>query len=224
MEDLTHIPQISIELFGINLVFNTETIFMTWVVMGLLILFAFLSTRKTKIVPNPFQVLGEIIVSAFYKLTRDTLDEPMAKKYFPIVCSLFLFLLVSNWLGVIPMLSEPTKDLNTPLGLGVLGFVIAHYAGIRTHGFKKYSRQYLEPFFFMLPLNIINEIARVLSISFRLFGNILGGAIIVFVVSDLVYDLILPPILIFFFSLFVGAIQAFVFTMLTLVYISLQVK
>ena len=192
--------------------------------MAVLIAFAFLATKKIDFLPNPLQVIGEFIVEAFYGLTEDALDEEMAKKYFPLICSLFMFLLLCNWLGMIPKLSEPTKDLNTPLGLGILGFVIAHHAGIKAKGFKKYAKAYFEPIFFMAPLNIIGEIAKVVSISFRLYGNILGGAIIILVVSHLIYSLILPPFLICFFSLFIGTIQAFVYTMLTLVYISVQVK
>jgi F-type H+-transporting ATPase subunit a len=224
MEDIAHIPQIDVNLFGFTLVFNTETILMTWIVMGSLILFGFLATRKMDFLPNPFQVVGELLVESFYSLTEDALDERMAKKYFPMICSLFMFLLLSNWLGIIPTLSEPTKDLNTPLGLGIMGFFIAHHAGIKTKGFKAYAKEYFEPIFFMFPLNIIGELAKVVSISFRLFGNIMGGAIIILVVSHLVYNLVLPPLLICFFGLFIGTIQAFVFTMLTLVYISVQVK
>ena len=105
-----------------------------------------------------------------------------------------------------------------------MGFLIAHYAGIKTKGFKQYLKEYCEPIFFMAPLNVIGELAKVVSISFRLYGNIMGGAIIILVVSHLVYSLVFPPFLVLFFGLFVGSIQAFVFTMLTLVYISLQVK
>jgi len=224
MEDLAYIPQLTVNLFGINLAVNTETILMTWVVMVSLILFGFLATRKAGFLPNPFQVVGEFLVNAFYGLTRDALDEEMARKYFPIICSMFMFLLLSNWLGIIPKLSEPTKDLNTPLGLGMMGFIIAHHAGIKTKGFKEYAKEYFQPMFFMAPLNIIGELAKVVSISFRLFGNIMGGAIIILVVSHLIYSLVLPPLLVCFFSLFIGTIQAFVFTMLTLVYISVQVK
>ncbi len=224
MDELTHLPQITIKLLGLDLVINTETVIMTWIVMGILILFGILATSKLSRLPNPFQVLGELIVNAFWGLTKDALDEDMARKYFPLICTLFLFLLLANWLGALPHLSEPTKDLNTPLGLGIMGFLIAHYAGIRTKGFKDYAKEYFEPIFFMAPLNVIGEIAKVVSISFRLYGNIMGGAIIVLVVSYLVYSLILPPFLIAFFSLFIGTIQAFVFTMLTLVYISVQVK
>lgn len=224
MEDLTQIPQLTLRLFGLNLVFNVETVVMTWIVMAALIVFGFLATKKIGFLPNPFQVVGELFVNIFYGLTRDALDEEMAKKYFPIICSLFMFLLLSNWLGILPKLSEPTKDLNTPLGLGIMGFFLAHHAGIKAKGFKNYAKEYMEPMFFMAPLNIIGELAKVVSISFRLYGNILGGAIIILVVSHLIYSLVLPPLLICFFSLFVGSIQAFVFTMLTLVYISVQVK
>ncbi|OPX35304.1 MAG: ATP synthase F0 subunit A [Desulfobacteraceae bacterium 4484_190.2] len=224
MEDFSNIPQFTLRLFNFNVDFNTETIIMTWIVMGLLIVFGFLATRKVSFIPNPFQVVGELLVTAFYDLTKDALDEDMTKKYFPIICSLFMFLLLCNWLGIIPKLSEPTKDLNTPLSLGILGFLIAHYSGIKTKGFIKYAKEYCDPIFFMAPLNIIGELAKVVSISFRLYGNIMGGAIIIIVVSHLVYSLILPPFLIMFFGIFVGSIQAFVFTMLTLVYISLQVK
>ncbi|MBW1840886.1 MAG: F0F1 ATP synthase subunit A, partial [Deltaproteobacteria bacterium] len=121
-------------------------------------------------------------------------------------------------------LEEPTKDLNTPLSLGLMGFCIAHYAGIKSKGFKQYLKEYCEPIFFMAPLNIIGEFAKIISISFRLFGNIMGGSIIIVVVSYLTYSLVIPPFLYAFFSLFVGTVQAFVFTMLTIVYISVQVK
>jgi len=224
MEDLTKIPQFVINLFGLNLVFNVETIIMTWIVMAALILFGFLATRKMAFLPNPFQVVAEFVVGAFYGLTKDALDEEMAKKYFPLICGLFMFLLLSNWLGIIPKLSEPTKDLNTTLGFGVMGFFIAHHAGIKTKGFKRYANEYFQPIFFMAPLNAIGELAKVVSISFRLYGNILGGSIIILIVSHLIYGLVLPPVLICFFGLFVGSIQAFVFTMLTVVYISVQVK
>ena len=224
MENFTELLQLKVTLFGICLRFNVETVLMTWIVMGSLIIFGFLATRRVAFVPNPFQVVGELFVSAFYGLCQDALDEEMGKKYFPLICALFMFLLLSNWLGIIPKLSEPTKDLNTPLSMGIMGFVIAHYAGIRTKGFKQYMKEYMEPIFFMAPLNIIGELAKVVSISFRLFGNIMGGAIIILVISHLVYSLLLPPFLVLFFSLFVGTIQAFVFTMLTLVYISVQVK
>lgn len=224
MEELGKISVWSVDVAGLHLVFNLTTIYMTLSVMGILILFAFLATRNKAIVPNTFQVIAEIFVDAFWKLTRDALDEDMAKTYFPMICAMFMFLLLCNWIGILPFMNEPTKDLNTTLGLGIMGFFIAHYAGIRTKGFKGYAKEYFQPIFFMMPLNVIGEIAKVVSISFRLYGNIMGGSIIILVVSYLIYGLIIPPFLYAFFGLFVGTVQAFVFTMLTLVYISVQVK
>jgi len=197
---------------------------MTWIVIAALIFFGYAATKGAGFVPRSFQVLGELFVDAFYKITEDALDKERAEKYGPLVCALFMFLMFSNWLGIIPNLEEPTKDLNTPLGLGIMGFVIAHYAGIRSKGFKAYAKEYFQPMFFMMPLNVIGELSKIVSISFRLFGNIMGGAIIILVVSHLTYSIVLPPLLNAFFGLFVGTIQAFVFTMLTVVYISVQVK
>lgn len=224
MKELGKIHQLIVPFFGHNITINLEVLVMTWIVFALLIALGIATTRKRSILPRPIQALGELIVSLLYGLTEDALGEKMAKTYSPLICALFLFLLLSNWLGLIPHLEEPTKDLNTTLGLGVMGFLIAHYAGIKTKGFKAYIREYFQPIFFMMPLNLIGELAKIVSISFRLFGNIMGGSIIILVVSYLTYSIILPPFLYAFFGLFVGTIQAFVFTMLTVVYISVQVK
>ena len=224
MQDLGKIQQLIVDINGYTLKFNLDTIYMTWIVIILLLVFGFFAARKSGMLPRSIQVLGELLVSALYNLTEDALDKEKAEKYGPLTCALFMFLVVSNWLGIIPHLHEPTKDLNTPLSLGLMGFVIAHYAGIRAKGFKNYLKEYCAPIFFMMPLNVIGELAKVVSISFRLFGNIMGGSIIILVVSYLTYSIVLPPLLNAFFGLFVGSIQAFVFTMLTVVYISVQVK
>lgn len=224
MENLGKVNQLIVPLFGYKMTFNLEVILMSWIVMGALIVFGFYAARKARIQPGLFQVVGELIVSSIYGLAENALDKKMAKTYGPLTCALFMFLLISNWLGIIPHLEEPTKDLNTTLGFGIMGFLIAHYAGIRVKGIKGYVKSYCEPFFFMAPLNLIGELAKVISISFRLFGNIMGGSIIILVVSHLTYSVLLPPFLNAFFGFFVGTIQAFVFTMLTIVYISVQVK
>ncbi len=223
MNDLTNVPHWYLSLGGLTLEFNSETLIMSWLVMAIIIAFGWLATRKLTFLPGPWQTLGEVMVSAFEGLVNDALDEGN-RHYFPLIITIFLFVWLSNMLGVIPGLSEPTKDLNTPLAYGILGFFIAHYAGIKTKGIKAYLNEYIQPMFFMAPLNIIGELSKVVSISFRLYGNIMGGSIIILVVSDLVYGLVLPPLLNAFFGIFVGTIQAFVFTMLTLVYISVQTK
>ena len=224
MDELGKIHQLIIPFLGHSITINLEVILMTWIVFALLIIIGLCASNKKSILPRPIQSLGELIVSLLYELTEDALGKDLAKTYAPLICALFMFLLFSNWLGLIPHLEEPTKDLNTTLGLGIMGFVIAHYAGIKSKGIKAYLKEYFQPIFFMMPLNVIGELAKIVSISFRLFGNIMGGSIIILVVSYLTYSLILPPFLYAFFGLFVGTIQAFVFTMLTVVYISVQVK
>jgi len=224
MGDLGKIHQLIIPFFGHDITLNLEVILMTWIVFAILFALGFLTVRKKGLYPKAMQMFGEFYVGQFYGLTEDALDRKMAKTYGPLICALFMFLVLSNWLGIFPHLEEPTKDLNTPLSLGIMGFFIAHYAGIRSKGFKAYASEYFQPMFFMMPLNVIGELAKIVSISFRLFGNIMGGSIIILVVSHLTYSFVLPPILNAFFGLFVGTIQAFVFTMLTVVYISVQVK
>jgi len=224
MDELGKIHQLIIPFLGHSITINLEVILMTWIVFALLIIIGLCASNKKSILPRPIQALGELIVSLLYELTEDALGKDLAKTYAPLICALFMFLLFSNWLGIIPHLEEPTKDLNTTLGLGIMGFVIAHYAGIKSKGIKAYLKEYFQPIFFMMPLNLIGELAKIVSISFRLFGNIMGGSIIILVVSYLTYSVVLPPFLYAFFGLFVDTIQAFVFTMLTVVYISVQVK
>jgi F-type H+-transporting ATPase subunit a len=224
MDRLGEIHQLLIPLPGYTITINLEVLVMTGIVFFLSLTFGFVASRPKKILPGRLQLIGELIVLTFFGLTEEALGRTHAKTYAPLICALFIFLLISNWLGILPHLEEPTRDLNTPLSLGLLGFVVAHYVGIRQKGFKTYVKSYFEPVFFLMPLNVIGELAKIVSISFRLFGNIMGGAIIILVVSYLTYSILLPPFLNIFFGLFVGTIQAFVFTMLTVVYISVQLK
>ncbi|MEA2101892.1 MAG: F0F1 ATP synthase subunit A [Thermodesulfobacteriota bacterium] len=225
MEDIGVMPHWVFDCMGVHVVLNKETLIMTWIVMAMWILFALLASRNTRLLPNPFQGTAELLVGTWDQLIEDSLGErEMGRKYFSFICTIFLMFWISNMLGLIPFLSEPTKDINTTLSLGVIGFVVAHYSGIKAKGIGTYLKGYAEPIFFMAPLNIIGEFSKVISISFRLFGNIMGGSIIILVVSYLVYSLVLPPFLYAFFGIFVGTIQAFVFTMLTLVYIVVQIK
>ena len=201
MDDLGRIHQLIVPFLGHNMTFNLDVILMTWIVIISLLVFGFLATLNKRVIPRPVQVVGELFVSQFFGLTEDALDKELGKKYGPLICALFMFLLLSDWIGMIPHLHEPTKDLNTTLSLGLMGFFIAHYAGIRAKGFKTYIKAYFEPIFFMMPLNLIGELAKVVSISFRLFGNIMGGSIIILVVSYLTYSILLPPFLNAFFCI-----------------------
>lgn len=223
MGDLGLVKQLVISVGNYNLVFNLSTMIMTWLIIIVLAVFGYLATKNRKLVPNRVQATGELIVGAIFGLTYDTLNEDLAKKYAPMVTTLFMFLVLCNWWGIIPGFSEPTKDLNLPLALGLMSFAISHAVGIKSKGIVKYLKGYMDPIPLMAPINIIGELSKVVSMSFRIFGNIMGGSIIILVVSYLCYSLIIPPLLNGFFGLFVGTIQAFVFTMLTIVYISVQV-
>jgi F-type H+-transporting ATPase subunit a len=251
-------------LFGIKLPMNginIATVLNTWLIMAVLIIFAIISTRKLVPVPGRAQTFAEMLVSGFDSLCCDVLGERRGRQYLPFIATLFVFVLLSNWIGVIPsfwhlfkgvvpswlVLEEPTKDLNTPLCLGLLAFLVAHLSGIWVRGIKHYLIEYCQPMitiagknFPNLPmgvLNVVGEFGKTVSHSFRLFGNIFGGSIVVLVLSRLSIEFVrlmigLPigiPIgpLVFlngFLGLFVGMVQAFVFAMLALVYISLWVN
>ncbi|MFC1489963.1 F0F1 ATP synthase subunit A [Candidatus Latescibacterota bacterium] len=240
-ELLTNIGPINLYKFDMGLadfqdvpfwkLFNSESPFMRlnkattkmMILIDIFIIFAaFTATRKMKMVPGKLQNVFEIIVDLFSGLVEQALGEH-GKRHIPMLGSLFLFLWISNIVGSIPLASEPTKDLNVPFGHMLVVLFIVHFESIRVKGLKTYLKSYTEPFFIMMPLNVIGEIAKGVSLSFRLFGNILGGAIIVTVISYLVKYTILPVGLNLFFGLFVGTIQAFVFTMLGMTYIAVAI-
>ncbi len=223
MDEIGVVKKWVLELGGHSFTFNWEFILFTWAIMFFIIVYALLATRNAKLIPGGLQSSAELLVATWDDLVKDSLGLE-DRKYFPMICTVFILFWICNMIGVLPFFKEPTQDLNTTLSLGIIGFVVAHYSGIKAKGIGPYLKAYAEPIFFMAPLNIIGELSKVVSISFRLFGNIMGGSIIILVVSHLVFSLVLPPFLYAFFGIFVGTIQAFVFTMLTLVYISVQIR
>ncbi len=198
---------------------NKATTVMLLIIDVFIIAMSFLATRRLKMIPGRIQSVFEIVVELFSNLVEQALGED-GKRHIPMLGSLFLILWISNIIGSIPFAVEPTRDLNVPLGHMLVVIFVVHFESIRVKGLAGYLKSYNEPFFVMMPLNVIGEIAKGVSLSFRLFGNILGGAIIVMVISYLAKYTILPVGLNLFFSLFVGTIQAFVFTMLGMTYIA----
>jgi F-type H+-transporting ATPase subunit a len=232
-----------IPLGGINVL----TIFNTLVVMIFLWAILWLAVRKRAIVPTRGQMMVELVVGAFDGLVSSSLEletREANRRFFPLICCLFLFVIIANFMGFPPfdVFEEPTGDINCTLALGTMAVVIATACGIRAKGIGGYTAELMGPLWsqpgtpmgtqiagklsslFFFPLNVIGELSKIVSISFRLFGNIIGGSIIIIVVSNLVYNFGLPLGLDFFFIFFVGAIQAFVFTMLTLTYIAVAIK
>jgi len=201
---------------------NRDTTVMIAIIDAFLIVMSILAMRSLKHVPGRFQSAFEIIVGLFTGLVEQTLG-PDGRRHIPMLGSLFLFLWISNIIGSIPFAVEPTRDLNVPIGHMLAVIAVVHFEAIRVKGLGKYLKSYLDPFFIMAPLNIIGELAKGVSLAFRLFGNILGGSIIIMVISYLFKYTILQVGLNLFFSLFVGSIQAFVFTMLGMTYIAVAI-
>ena len=171
MEGLGRIQQLIIHVMGREITFNIEAMIMTWIVIAVLLVFGFFAARRASVLPGTVQVLGEFFINFIYELTEDALGE-RSKKYAPLICALFMFLLFCNWLGLFPHMHEPTKDLNTPLSLGIMGFCIAHYTGIKSKGIGAYLKEYCHPFFLMAPLNVIGELAKVFPSLFGCLGTL----------------------------------------------------
>ena len=195
------------------------------VVVDLVILLIILLIRSVlRKRPSKSQIMFEATYTSLEGFVIDTLGKDRAY-YTPYIVTLFLFIWICNMIGMIPIpgLMEPTRNLNVPLGLGLMVVVVVHYSAVKFKGAWKHIQEYMPHKNPMFILDIIGEVSKVVSISFRLFGNILGGAIIILVVSSLVNYVVFPVGLNLFFGIFVGTIQAFVFTMLALSYIGAEI-
>jgi F-type H+-transporting ATPase subunit a len=225
--------------FGIRhwfLTANVATIIATWAVFIFititLLLCRFFFQRKHKVA---IYLIGSL-VNFFMDLTTQALGT-FEYRHFSFVTALFIFILYCNVIGVFPFLEEPTADLNTTLALGIISFLYINFYSIKTHGIKGYLKEYFEPFFLMFPLHVVGKLASIISISFRLFGNLLGGSVITKILTSsvgsapshlllYVVPIIGVPVSIgayLFFGIFEGFIQAFVFAMLSLTYLSTEI-
>lgn len=236
---------IEIPMNGINVI----TVLNSLIVMGVLFGLCKYAVSKLSLTPGRGQYMLEQFVGMFDNLVSSSLEFDTREKnrhFLPLIATLFMFLLLSNYMGFFPasFFQEPTADINVTLGLGIMAAAIATFWGIKIKGGFTYFEELLGPLWsqeegagggavimgkasslFFFPLNVIGELAKVVSISFRIFGNILGGGIIIIVISNLVWYF--SPLLVgmnFFFIFFVGVVQAFVFTMLTLTYIAVAIK
>ncbi|VBB09241.1 atpase f0 complex subunit a active site [Lucifera butyrica] len=203
-----------------GLTFNMDTLYMTWLAMAIVILIAIIATRKLELVPRGWQNLLELAVTAILDQIEATMGS-RGKKLAPLIITLFLFLLIANWLGLIPGLSSPTNDINTTLGLALMIVVLVHILGVKNRGAGNYVKHFFQPYIPFVFINLIEELAKPITLSFRLFGNILAGEILIVVLSILVpVWMPIPNILWLGFSVFVGLVQAFIFTMLSMSYLA----
>ena len=196
----------------------------TWAIMLLLAVLSFLATRKLSIYPGKMQHVVEVVLGGIRNLILDVMG-PEGLKFFPLIATIAIFVLIANLLGIIPGFESPTSSLNTTVSIAVVVVVMTHIVGVRVHGFK-YVKQFLGPVWWltpiMLPIELVSHLARPLSLSVRLFGNIMGEDLVVAIILLLVPFLV--PLPIFVLMIFTSIIQTLVFVMLSMIYIQLAME
>lgn len=230
-----HISIAAEEIGKLGPILVTNSLLTSWIVVGLLaLLFIKLSSRVREI-PSVKQLFIELPIEMIYLLCR-SIAGSKARVFFPYIAVFFLFILVSNWSGLVPgvgailveghegkvpLLRAPTADLNLTFALALVSVALIQYQGVKSLGIRYFGK-----FFSLKPakafigfLELISEVSKVLSFSFRLFGNIFAGEVLLVVIAVLVP--ILAPVPFYGLELFVGFIQALVFSMLTLVFFNL---
>ncbi len=193
----------------------------SWFVMLLLIVVGIMAVKGIRLVPSKLQNLMEIIVSGMEEFMVEIVGEE-GRWLFPLAGTLFLYIFVSNLIGIFPGLYPPTANLNTTLSCALVVFCFTHYLGVKYHGVK-YIKHFLGPVWWLAPLifiiEVIGHFARILSLSFRLFGNMMGHELVLSILFALA-GLFLVPLPIMALGIFVALVQAFVFFLLTIIYFS----
>jgi F-type H+-transporting ATPase subunit a len=203
--------------FWIGWIHITQSMLTSWLIMMGLLIFSWLSTRKLSDHPGNYQVTIEGIYMTMYDAVNDVLPEQV-DLVFPFIATLWIFILISNLIGIIPGFYSPTADLSVTASLAILTFLSVHWFGIRSEGLKNYLHHYILPSPFLLPFHLISEVSRTLALAVRLFGNIMSlelTAIIVLMVAGF-----LAPIPILMLHIVEAIIQAYIFGMLALIYIA----
>ncbi len=192
----------------------------SWFVMAALAILSFLATRRLDIYPHKLQNVMEAALSGIDGFLTDTMGHE-GRRFFPLVATLGLYILASNLLGLLPGFESPTSNINTTASLAIVVFFMTHIIGFRMHGVK-YLKHFMGPIWWLSPLMIVIELighlARPLSLTMRLFGNIKGEDIVLAVVLFLVPALV--PLPVFFLMIFTSLIQTVVFMLLTMMYIA----
>jgi F-type H+-transporting ATPase subunit a len=204
MEDV--FPQDVVTIFGITL---RDTVISTWVMMVIIMVaVVIISRRRPMALEMLFEFLNDIV--------SDVMGRPAAP-YMPLLGGLAIFIAAADVIGVVPFLVAPTKDVNTPLALALVVFFSVHVYGIRAKGFGRYFKDMASPVF-IFPLEIIGQLTRTLSLTLRLFGNILSTEMIVAIIF--VLTPLIVPLPLIGFSIFTGLLQAYIFTALAAVYVA----
>lgn len=237
MEEISLKAQQLFTIGGYNV---TNGLLLTFVVSIILITLSFVISRRVSIIPGKLQSVAEMGVESLLSLMESTLGSvEKAKKYFPLVATIFIFILVSNLLGIfpgvgslwmenngaeVPLFRSPAADLNFTLAFAVISVLMTNIIGMASVGVFKHLGKFFNfsnPInFFIGILELISEIAKIISLTFRLFGNVFAGEVLLTIIFFLAPYFIPLPFM--FLEIFVGMIQAFIFAMITLVSIALH--
>jgi len=235
---MPHISLAAEKLAVIGPLVITNSLVASWLTTVLLIVLAILATRKLSLIPTHLQSIAELVVGGLYDFFSKITGKH-ARLFFPLLATLFLFIITANWLGLlpgfgtigftegekfVPLLRGATADINTTLSLAIIAVVAIQYFGFRTVGLHYSSRffTFKNPIsFFVGILEIISELSKVISFAFRLFGNIFAGEVLLTVMAFLLPFIVPLPFIAM--ELFVGFIQALVFSMLTSVFLNVAV-
>jgi F-type H+-transporting ATPase subunit a len=198
-----------------------------WFVFAILLTFAFLGSRNVEQIPRGWQNFMESVVEFVTDIAKDNLGESFYREWLPFIGTLFLFIFGCNWAGaIIPWklielpegeLAAPTNDINTTIALSLLTSLAYFYAGFSKKGLG-YFKHYIEPIPFLLPLTVLEDFTKPLSLSFRLFGNVLADELTITVLTSLVPLVIPLPIMLL--GVFAGSVQALIFSTLAAAYIA----
>ncbi len=208
-------------LFYIGPLPVTNTVFSAWIVSAVLVIISLIATRSMKIVPRGAQNLFEYVVELLLTVCESTMGRRRGRRFFPIIATAFLFILFSNWIGLFPgfgdtrWLRSSNSDLNITASMALVVFFLVQFYAVKSQGLLKYLKEFLVP----NPLHILSELSRPVSLAFRLFGNILAGEVVIITITAMV-PLLLPTVF-FGLEVFVGILQALIFSMLTMVFLTM---
>ena len=221
MEELNCETVFTIHIGSFNIPIAESTV-ITWVIMAILLVLCFFLTRGLKVKNvSKRQLVAESIVGWLEKFVIGMPGEE-GKAFVPYLCSVLLYIGFANLIGLCGV-KPPTKDLNVTAALAVMSIVLVQYAGIHRKGFKGWLKSFTQPMAIVTPINILELFIKPLSLCMRLFGNVLGAFVIMELLKSLI-PVVLPVPFSFYFDIFDGLIQAYVFVFLTSLYIKEAVE
>jgi F-type H+-transporting ATPase subunit a len=209
----------------IKIVGIPDHVTMTWLMMAVVLVFAYILGKNLKKFPDRVQYVFEALTSFIVYTLEDAMGK-YGRKFFPLIAGLAVFILFGNLMGLIPGLTQPTANLNTTLALAIISFLVYNYEGIKKHGLVNYIKHFAGPVPWMapimFPIEVVSHLSRILSLSFRLFGNMFGDEMVVLVALMLVPFLV--PVAGEFIVFANSFLQTFIFCILTVVYIATAIE